>query len=406
MNRRKAGLVAVLAIFLSLGAAYAAPGVLNVMDFGATGDGVTDDSGAIQDTLDAASAAGGGIAMLPAGDYLLESPLAVASGVTLQGVTRNVSTAGTEGSGSRLLARTTSGLGLLTLASEAAVEGLSIFYPDQTGAVPYPPAITCDGGRTVVRWVHLVNPWIGLAYTDDTNGHLVRGVTGQPLDSGIYEFPGGRLEAVSFKQDWDSSVTGDTGIILRGSHAAEVFDCSIAGFNTAILLCANFNVLMTNVTAWSQDAAVLADESTLGCFAAITNGSFQGRIVTNPNCGGGITFTGCQFERGSAQLPLVQLQGVAAITFKACAFSRPAGAATADATVQVAPVQEGGAPLIITSCVFDALSEDDTHVRLSSNVREAVIGANIMTGAINVVNDAPAQASVEIANNAVRAVQP
>jgi parallel beta-helix repeat protein len=45
--------------------------VFNVIDFGATGDGYTDDTAAIQRALDAAYQAGGGIVQLPAGTFII-----------------------------------------------------------------------------------------------------------------------------------------------------------------------------------------------------------------------------------------------------------------------------------------------------------------------------------------------
>ena len=44
-------------------------GIYNVIDYGADGNGVTDDSTAIQEALDAADDAGGGIVLVPAGTY-------------------------------------------------------------------------------------------------------------------------------------------------------------------------------------------------------------------------------------------------------------------------------------------------------------------------------------------------
>lgn len=61
-------------------------------DYGAAGDGVTDDRAAIQAAIDAASAAGGGVVFLPAGTYLIKRPLFLPSKVTLMGAGRGATT--------------------------------------------------------------------------------------------------------------------------------------------------------------------------------------------------------------------------------------------------------------------------------------------------------------------------
>lgn len=55
--------------------AWAGGDVFNVKAYGATGDGVTDDTAAIQAAIDAAEAAGSGRVLLPAGDYLVSAML-------------------------------------------------------------------------------------------------------------------------------------------------------------------------------------------------------------------------------------------------------------------------------------------------------------------------------------------
>jgi polygalacturonase len=73
-----------LAPLLLVNAATAASGpagVFNVLDHGAQGDGVSPDTSAIQQTVDACAAAGGGQVLLPAGRTYLAGAITLRSGV-------------------------------------------------------------------------------------------------------------------------------------------------------------------------------------------------------------------------------------------------------------------------------------------------------------------------------------
>lgn len=60
-------------------------GGLNVKNYGALGNGVKDDTAAIQSALDDAGKAGGGLVYVPRGTYVITSPLRIWSGTTFQG---------------------------------------------------------------------------------------------------------------------------------------------------------------------------------------------------------------------------------------------------------------------------------------------------------------------------------
>src|SRR5215813_1734888 len=64
---------------------------LNLRDFGAVGDGVTDDGPAFQSALDALAAAGGGTLFVPEGKYAIVTPVSknfagLATSITIKGV--------------------------------------------------------------------------------------------------------------------------------------------------------------------------------------------------------------------------------------------------------------------------------------------------------------------------------
>ncbi len=84
----------------NLGTLPGVTGWFNVKSYGAVGDGVTDDLGAIQAAIDAAEAAGGGMVFLPSGSYLISAFFTMDSpNVTLYGA----------GASSRIIAATGSG---------------------------------------------------------------------------------------------------------------------------------------------------------------------------------------------------------------------------------------------------------------------------------------------------------
>lgn len=65
--------------------AYAAGDMFNVLAYGATGDGSTDDRSALQTAIDAANTAGGGIVAMPVGEYLIGDTLQLKSNTFLVG---------------------------------------------------------------------------------------------------------------------------------------------------------------------------------------------------------------------------------------------------------------------------------------------------------------------------------
>jgi polygalacturonase len=58
----------------------------NVMAYGAKGDGITDDTAAIQAALDAAGAAGGGQVYVPVGAFVVRAPLRIPARVGIIGM--------------------------------------------------------------------------------------------------------------------------------------------------------------------------------------------------------------------------------------------------------------------------------------------------------------------------------
>lgn len=72
-----------------------ATGTYNIRDFGAVGDGKTDDTIAFKSAVAFIAAHNGGTLMIPAGDFVVTSPVALVSGINIQGVSHLETTAPT-----------------------------------------------------------------------------------------------------------------------------------------------------------------------------------------------------------------------------------------------------------------------------------------------------------------------
>jgi polygalacturonase len=73
---------------LALAGATQQDRVLDVRWYGAVGDGVTNDTTAVQNTLDAAATAGGATVVLPVGRYMIDAALTIATNVMIRGAER------------------------------------------------------------------------------------------------------------------------------------------------------------------------------------------------------------------------------------------------------------------------------------------------------------------------------
>lgn len=215
------------ALSMFFGATVAAGAATNtdfysVLDYGAKGDGKTDDTAAFQKALEAAGQSGGGVVYAPRGNYFFAGHLIVPRAVTLKGVwesvpahvgLRDASAAKPTDNGTTFLA--TEGQGnedgppFILLNDNATLKGVVIYYPQQDPAEepkPYPWAIALRGKNPAVLSVELLNPYNGIDASRNER-HLVRDVHGQPLRRGIFVdaiYDIGRIEDVHFNPWWSS----------------------------------------------------------------------------------------------------------------------------------------------------------------------------------------------------------
>lgn len=157
--------------------------VVSVKDFGAVGDGSTDDTVAVQAAITAAGATGGGFKVyFPAGTYKLSSALNVTSAVQLAGagVSPYNAALGTRGGGTWLYFNHT-GKGI-NIAGAAVLSGVELTdfgtYRNQPAPAPgwTPNAhdydIYIDNADVLINDLMLLNPTKGVYLTNGNYGRL------------------------------------------------------------------------------------------------------------------------------------------------------------------------------------------------------------------------------------------
>jgi hypothetical protein len=401
----------------------AEPGVFNVRDFGAKGDGQTDDTAAFQKALDAAGAAGGGVVFAPRGNYLFAGRLNVPNAVTLRGVWESVPAhnglrdAGLPkptDDGTTFLATADAGTedapAFLTLNVNSTLKGVVIYYPNQKPdeePVPYPYAIALRGKNPAVLAVELLNPYNGIDASRNER-HLIRDVHGQPLRRGIYVdqiYDIGRIENVHFNPWWSMKpklfqwqMAHGEAFIFGRTDWQYVFNTFCFGYNvgyrfikTPAGVC-NGNFL--GLGADDCQTALVVDEcAPYGLL--ISNGEFVSFHGPDPTMidvketnTGSVRFVNCAFWGPCHQIAKVAGRGT--VGFSDCTFvqwdAKKAGRHA---------IQAAGGTLLVRGCEFRA---DRPQVELGEGVRRAVITDNVFTGAARLTNRSAGR--VQIANNA------
>jgi len=167
--------------------------VATPQQYGAVGDGITDDSGAFQAAMNAvynSGGAGGGVVFVPAGNYAFYQNITVPTGVTLHGDWKDWTKTGGGLVGTAFKvyhgAGLTNGTPFITLSGSTALRDVNIWYPNQNASsiVAYPFSIGLDND-CVVQNVALVNSYQGIQTFNGGSKHILRTVIGSPLYRGI-----------------------------------------------------------------------------------------------------------------------------------------------------------------------------------------------------------------------------
>ena len=180
--------------------------------YSAAGDGMVDDTAALQRALDAAGKLSGGTVYLPQGEFKVTQPLVVPAGVELRGplgagkirqFRETCSLAVYCGRGSEDPGRDPASI---TLMDHAGVRGFNIVYPEQAydvaGLQPFPYAIRGNGEGVWIVDMHLLNAYHGIDLASHRcDRHVLSGLWATVFHKGIDVgggSRGGKLERIAF----------------------------------------------------------------------------------------------------------------------------------------------------------------------------------------------------------------
>jgi len=400
-------------IAAALSTATGAPqDVYSVRDFGARGDGKSDDTAAFQKALSAAAEAGSGVVYAPRGSYFFAGHLAIPSGVTLKGVwesvpahngIRNPGLPKPTDDGTTFLVNEgrgkEDGPAFVTLNHNSTLKGVVIYYPEQDPneePAPYPYAVAMRGKNPAVLAVELLNPYNGIDAAHNER-HLIRDVQGQPLRRGVYVddiYDIGRIENVHFNPWWSMKPKlfawqqkyGEAFVIGR-SDWQYVFNTFCFGYNIG------YKFIQTRAGVCNGNfLGIGADD----CFTAvvvencapmallISNGefvSFHGPDPTmvriDPANSGSVRFVNCAFWGPCNQIAKIAGKGTAG--FSDCTFCQWDSKNENRAALQVT-----SGTLLVRGCEFQ---QNKPHIELAEAVRRAVITGNIFTGKAKITNN-------------------
>jgi hypothetical protein len=396
--------------------------VYNVRDFGAKGDGKTDDTAAFQRALDEAGMAGGGVVYAPRGNYLFKGHLVVPNGVTLKGVWESVPAhngirdAGlpkptddgttfliTGGAGSE------EGNPFITLNTNSTLKGVVLYYPDQKTddvPIPYPWAIAMRGKNPAVLDVEMLNPYNGIDATQNER-HLIRNVHGQPLRRGvlvdqIYDI--GRIENVHFNP-WYSmkpklfewQMQHGEAFIFGRSDWQYVLNTFCYGYKVGYrFIQTQAGVCNGNFLGIGADDCLVAVlvEQTAPMGVLVTNGefvSFRGSDPTMvrvaPSHSGTVRFVNCAYWGPNKQIAVIEGSGT--VGFSDCTFMQWDKDREGRAAIQAR-----GGTVLVRGCEF---RDDRPQVEIEEGVRRAVVTDNVVTGELRITNRS--SGAVQISGN-------
>lgn len=326
---------------------------VSVKDFGAVGDGVTDDTAAIQAALNyiasKSSTSIGGTVFVPSGRYLIKNSLGISLGTTIQGersglvgIGSNPSTgtvfvvSATKSNGTQWISSTLNGTNVVTgrvlfyMTGGGGVVSLqdfgaipentytsdAIFFQTGQQAVPYENSGVSQGFFNGIRPTSFYAVFKG-SVLNDTN--FVN--CGFEFNTVVFDL-GGKLDGSngSFSGRFVNCVFFGSFIFFNISKCTStetVFTNCNFDAQAGIATSAAFNIADSSANIYNWTFASCTADNTI---SALGNNDFFRVIAASPTIDG-ITLTGCAFNKSSVDINYISPTGsFKGISYSGCVF--------------------------------------------------------------------------------------
>ncbi|MHB0998469.1 MAG: glycosyl hydrolase family 28-related protein [Armatimonadota bacterium] len=397
--------------------------VITVRDFGAKGDGKTDDTKAFQSALNEAGKTGNNV-FVPAGNYVIKGNISIPPHTTMEGVFK-APTARAKSVGSILWAYADkgneNGTPFIFMNVESCIKGLNIFYPEQDKdkITPYPWTIRGMGDNISIVDVNILNPWKAVDFgTHPCGRHYVKGLYGQPLNTGIIIdncLDVGRLQDIHFWPFWSD----DPKVMAYTSKNATAFIFGRTDWEFVVnAFCISYNIGF-RFTSFGHDAsnvmflncgpdaggeaAVLVEATQVHAGLLFTNCQINGRVIIKPEAIGPVRFDNCnmynyypyEFWIGAEKtIPFdegyyIHHEGSNRLTLSNCHLYFPEPPFLTEgypySDTKKSAIYSNGAGLTISGSDFTAIP--NTQVKLGPKSKSTIIYGNAVKKGLTVVNE-------------------
>ncbi len=417
----------ILMVLLCSNLSYAGISEFNVIDFGAVGDGKTDNTPAFQTALSKAAPTGG-VVYVPAGQYRFDGVITIPDGVTLKGNSEGPTSARLD-KGTMLLVfagrDAENSSPFITLHNNSTLKGLSIFYPQQVieDVHPYPYTILIKGSRSNIIDITLVNSYNGIDCGVVYHGQdYLRNIYLGALRRGVYidrTADIGRIENVHIHpSSWlelgvsedalhDFCVANLEGFIIGRCDWEYMVNCFVIWAKVGFRFIETkgdpvgndpqANILITQSGSDVGPLAVVVEKTQYHAGIAFENCQFMDGILIESENQGPVKLTNCGFWGWAETLGGTHIvnKGTGTIFLTACNFNAK-NWIECHWKPEIPFIEMLNGTLLMMSCRFqDNGNTPLAHVYLGENVRSAVIiGNSVEGGGLNVINKSKGEVQI------------